>query len=367
MAKLVDVECSVVKFVEKTNFFTLSIIISFICVFFAFPPYFSKGYYGTWETFFQQIDHPFTSIKVESYSHEAKMTFRLFPVILAKILNLNRIGVLFLLHIVGILIYWFSMRFSFHLFKEKYLSFLFTLSLAFIYFGKVSFIEQRGIFDGLALLSLILAYYYRSNFILLFLFIQFAAWTDERALVVSSFIFIDSINFDRYLLKLTKKNLSIIISWSTYLLLRYFMAQYFNLNTNSGGISLKILALNFEFFPLSFWSIFEGFWILVILYFFYIYKYSKLNFIANIFVFIVTLVISYLVVDVTRSLAFLGILIFVGLDKLSFFIPKSKFKILLYLTLFFNFLFPSYIFGGNQFVWVKPVVFEIIFQFFTNK
>ena len=177
------------KYVVKFNVFTLSVFICLLTLFFSMPPFDSVIEDSTWEALFQQINNPFHPIEAPAWSHNSKLTFRLFPVFLGKILYLNKIGFIILLYLVGFLIIYLTFKFFAQKTGDKYKGFLLTIAFSFVYAGKMSFLEFRGIFDGIALLLLILSIYSR-NFMVIYFCILFSAFTDERALITSGFIFI---------------------------------------------------------------------------------------------------------------------------------------------------------------------------------
>jgi hypothetical protein len=360
---------STIKFINTQSVLKLSLFVVFFTLFFAFPPYSSPIDNSTWDAVFMQIKHPFQTIDAPAYSHTSKLTFRLFPVLLGYVFGLSKNGFIVFLHAIGFCIIYLSMIYFNKILKDKFKSLLLSFSLGCIYFGKVSFVEFRGIFDGIALLLLIIPLLYR-NYVLTFCTILCASWTDERALIASSLIFI-SFLFEFFYSNIEKKKIkyqliAILISWITYFILRFFIANVFHLKTSTGGISLEILALNFEYFPLSFWGAFEGFWFLILFYLFTIWKTNKLLSIGMYLSIFLLIIASYLVIDVTRSLAFLGVLIFIATKFLSVYkkeIFSYRYCQIIFLT---SFLYPAYIVAGDQIVWIKPVVLEYIFRLFTN-
>lgn len=351
------------KYVEKYNVMTLSVFICLVTLFFSMPPFDSVIIDSTWEVIFKQIKDPFLPIEAPSWSHNSKLTFRLFPVLLGKVLFLNKTGFLVLLYFVGFLIIYFTFKFLNLKLGDKYNAFLLTLAFSFVYAGKMSFLEFRGIFDGIALLLLIFSIYSKNVFIIFFS-IFFSAFTDERALITSGFIFIYYFFVDTSFK--SKSLISIVLAWLSYFVIRYLLIIFFSFKTSIGGISMSILALNFEFFPLSIYSSLEGFWFLVLLSFFYMYSQNRISLYLHILMIFVFLIPCYLVIDVSRSLSYLTILIFTLTAYLKnqslLILSKRDCTIILILSLFF----PTYIMGGDQITWVKPILLEYLFRFFTN-
>ena len=349
--------------VDKFNFISLSFFICIITLLFSFPPFFSKMDQSIWIAFFEQIKHPFIPIDAPSWSHISKMTFRLFPVFVGKVFFLNKSSFILLMYLVGFLIVLLTIKSIYKVTQSKYKSFLLTISFSFIYAGKLSFLELRGIFDGIAILLLIFSIYNR-NVLNVYFSILFASFTDERALIVSGFVFIYYLS-----LNLSFKNriaLSVFFAWLSYFIIRFLLVYLFGFNTSTGGISLKNLALNFNFFPFSLYSSMEGFWIVVIMFYFTLYKKSKFIFILFSILFSIYFVSCYSVFDVSRSFSFLCVLIFISIFEISnnepYFFTKNTCGVIFILCFFF----PTYIFGGNEANWIKPLFLDLVFTFFTS-
>ena len=74
--------------------------------------------------------------------------------------------------------------------------------------------------------------------------------------------------------------------------------------------------------------------------------------------------VFYLVFDVSRSLSYLSILIFTSISLI-----QNKQSTLLSTrncTIILIFIFPTYIIADNQITWIKPILFEFMFSYFTN-
>jgi hypothetical protein len=351
---------------KKSFYWGLTLITFFIILFFSFPPFYSSSEGSSWNALFRQINNPFQNSNSNQFSHDSKLTFRLLPVFIGKIMFLNKTSFVIFQYFIGIL----SIRVLLDIFNEKlknlYFAFLLTLSYGFIYCGKVSFIELRGIFDGLALFFILITFY-KSNKYLIFSCILLSSWTDERGLIASSFVFLhyliiyfnDKKNSTRAIL------ISIIFSWISYFAIRFLITYIFDLKTNTGGINTKTLALNFELFPISLYGALEGFWLFFLINFFQSkYKFSFVNLLLLLCMFIVLLV-SYFVYDVTRSLAYLFPSVFILLSSISKY-KQEQIRNIVFCVFILSFLFPAYYIGGGGLNWTKPLLFDLIFQFFTN-
>jgi hypothetical protein len=352
---------------KKYFFLYLSFVIFLTVIFFSFPIYNNKLDFSTWNAIFYQMNHPFSKTNYDDLSHVSKLTFRVFPVFIGKIFKFNVFAFIVFQYIIGILLFRMILTIFNNILNNSLHAILLTFSFGFIYAGKVSFVELRGIFDGLAITLLVLSIY-KPNVLIIYLSVFFAAWTDERALIASSFIFLYYV-YDFYFKK-SKKSLffiiSVVLSWASYFICRYLLTIIFDLKTNTGGINTETLAMNFEYAPLSFWGALEGFWLFIIIAFFAIKPKSWVfNLLIFISLFIIVLV-SYFVFDVTRSLSFLFPLVFISLKVIKDQKERLLTNNVFYLVFALSFLFPAYYVGGQHISWSKPLFFELIFQYFTN-
>jgi hypothetical protein len=352
---------------KKYFIWYFTFIIFLTILFFSFPPFYSKITSSTWDAIFYQIAHPFKQIESNDLSHESKLTFRLFPVFVGKVFLFNKFAFLVFQYILGLL----SIRFVLEILIKKLenitFAFLLTLAYGFLYVGKVSFIEMRGIFDGVAIFLLILPFRIKHPLVVFFS-IFFAAWTDERGLIASSFIFIYFLY--SYLKEKsfhTNKVLySIILSWFLYFLSRVFLSYFYGLETNAGGINFKTLALNLELAPLSLFGGLEGFWVLFFMAF--VFKKTKIGLIDYLAIFSTSIVlfVSFMVYDVSRSLAYLFPVVFLALQIIIDTDKKMITNKLIWILFWLSFLYPAYCIAGIKTNWSKPFIIEYIFQFFTN-
>ena len=354
------------NYILNSRVSTLTVVICLLTLFFSMPPIDSAHKDSTWDAIFTQIKDPFSPIVAPAWSHNSKLTFRLFPVLIGKLFCLNKTGFMVSLFLAGFL----SIRVAFSIFlrllQDKYKAFILTLSFAFIYVGKCSFLEFRGIFDGYAILFLLASIFYK-NTIIIYFSILFASFTDERALIASGFVFLYYFIFENeHSFHKNKYLFTICFSWICYFSLRYFLMIYFNFKISSGGISLAILASNFELFPITLFSLFEGFWLVIVIFYFKVFSVSKWYFMLFLCMLFLQLIPSYLVVDVSRSLVFGSILIFIAISYLARYLPTLFSTNFCLIILGICFIYPSYVVGGDHIIWIKPVFLEILFRYFTN-
>ena len=342
-----------------------------ISFFFSYPSLKSVDHYYT--PFFEFVSEPFSPHLFPSESTYSKLTFRLLPIIIVKALNLNTLGVIFWQFINGIVLCYLFSKLMFKITNSNEITFFTTITFLFIFTGKVSFINIKPNFDSLALIFYCL-YFLTNDKILKLIFIFLVCWIDERAIIATFFL----VTFDVFnLIKIRKSeikknilSLFYFFPFIIYAALRFFLSEKYGLKSSSGGISLKILATNFNLFPISIWQAFEGFWLLIIYTFYIVQKSKKLKdrllFTFILFIALSISLVSNIVYDVSRSLVYLLPLLIICLIYLT---DKISNKLILTITKYsclLSFLYPTYIIGGPKIEWMKPLIINLIFQFFTN-
>jgi hypothetical protein len=351
----------------------MSLFCSLLVILFSYPnyncvyndPYIVKA----WDAIMTQVDNPFQHHEYFGESHQSKLAFRLSVPLIAHLLHLSVFGIICLQYIFGILLFYISSKVIKEITKDNFITFIITLSLAFIYSGKVSFLELRGAFDGFALFFLLLALY-KKNVFLIASSVLITSLTDERGLIACSFVFIywyihESNSTRKFF---TKQTVSVVIGGAIYILTRLSLAHFFGLKTQSAGIGLQVLASNLNLIPLGIWHGLEGFWIfLIIAIITLLFKKEKLVLFLFISATFCVILASCLVSDVTRSAAFLFPAIFVALkimiDNDSILFTR---KIAL-LTLFCCFIYPAYFSGGGYRIeWTYPFPVRFIFNYFAS-
>jgi len=180
------------NFTRKKNWlFILVVTLPLVVLFFSFPSYdrLNNEFSENWQAIFKQAAGPLTDHQYNPDSHQAKLTFRLTVPLIIRTFHLNLAGVLIFQALIGMLLFYFAAKLFHRETNDKVSALLLSFSLAFIYAGRVSFNEIRGIFDGLALFFMVWSMYFRNPF-LIFTGVFLAAWTDERALIASCLVFL---------------------------------------------------------------------------------------------------------------------------------------------------------------------------------
>jgi hypothetical protein len=343
------------RLVNQKNWkWKLSMILVLVVYFFAFPSYelISKEYSFHWSAISAQINHPFTDTHYEATSHQSKLTFRLTVPLIARVLHLGIVGLLILQGILGFFTFYFSLNILDRLLKDKIVVVLLGFSLAFIYAGKSGFIDLMACFDGVAIFFLVSSIHFKSP-VIIFLSVFLASFTDERALIASSLVFL----FWVYLSLIERKrrlsiqSLTIIFSWLAYFIVRYILTIKFGLSTYVGDVGTRVFLDQVNNFQIGIWTALEGIWILVFFSFITLWK-RKQFFYGFMFLgaIAIVLIAALAVKDITRSMAYLLPAFFIVLLILKDEDTPSVFRKLALITTFFCFIYPPYSIGEVSFI-----------------
>lgn len=216
-------------------------------------------------------DHILESVKniYDASTHMAKTEFRLTPPFFAKIFRIQTKSDMYLLQfIIGVLFFFLITKFTFQITNNKILTLLITLSFSFLYTGYSFFSELLGYFDCFAFFFLLISMFDISVFFI-FISLFFAFWTDERA-ISSSFLIIFWWQYKQ--IKLTnksfflpsKQSISVILCIVSYFLFRIFLIKNFGLKNQLDGASMQVISDTIQFYNLTTWQMFEGFWIIIL-------------------------------------------------------------------------------------------------------
>lgn len=332
-----------------------AVLFTAIALFFSFPSY-SDLNPKEWEPLFDKANNLFTNSSYGEGTHAAKLTFRMVLPIIVHYTHLNITGVLVLLGIVGMLNFYLVLRIANNILHDKREAFIIGLCTALIYLGKCSFTELRGtMFDGLAMFFLLLALNTRYHW-LLALFILFAAWTDERALVASALIWLFYVvknDHKRVGLRFfTPQALWIYAAWAAYAGGRYFLGYYYGMHPDNKGVGLSVLLDQINNIPLGIWSALEGLWVIVLYGMLLLWREKRhLEWLKFAGICAVILLIGVSVVDITRSVLYVYPAVFVSLLAIHKYADKTVLNRLLWIALLLCFAYPAYYTGGKSSTW----------------
>lgn len=318
----------------------------------AFPSYdalASNFHRSTWRNVQIKLDHPLidTSRIFAPGSHESKLAYRLTVPMLAHVLHLGETGLLIVFGLSGFVLLYLILKVVFTLTGSKRAALFVCLATACAWPGQAAFHELRGgYYDALAI-CLLVAACVTSSSLLTGALVFLAAWTDERALIASSFVF---------LFQTRRGKTGTVIAVAAYLAIRaYLTATHSEVDVSGVGVAILLQQLNV--IPFAIWSGLSGVWILVAVGLVAFVREKRYLAAAGFCgALAVMIAVSLLVVDTTRSMAYCLPAVFVALTALD---PKRIEK-LSAIAAAISLLVPSfYLEGSAGFFWLYPLPVQI--------
>ncbi|TKT91823.1 hypothetical protein [Dyadobacter frigoris] len=279
---------------------------------------------NTYAFFFEKIEHPLSpSISNDIESHGSKIAFRFTPSLIAKLLGNYKVkngkGILqlFVFQSLLLLPFFYLLIKTVKRFSSNFNTVLIALSFSAIYTTKAFFWDYDFWFDGYAYFFLLLGMYFR-NMAGIFLSLQLACWTDERAAVALASIFmfhlLEENNFSLpavgSLLKfsLKKSSIAVLLSGLTYIATRILLSVFLELSTPMGdkaGVGLELIPFQIANRLIGILLSFEGLWLVFLTALSFLFAEKKF-FLAAILILLTCahILIAYSVFDITRSLAY---------------------------------------------------------------
>ena len=344
---------------------TLTLLLPIVVLFFSFPSYerLSMANVGGWNAVLNQAAHPFTPSGHADWSHADKLTFRLVMPIIAHIFSAGIVGILFIQAFFGVMLFHVAIRLFRKISQDNITSLLLAFSLAFIYAGRVSFTEIRGIFDGVALFFMICSLYF-NNPVLIFTSVFLGAWSDERALIASSLVFLFWVLSENKLVN--NRTIAVVLAWIAYFVVRYLLTITFGFRTSTAGTGLYILTQQINNYPLGLWSAFEGNWLLISASVVILFRQKRFVFLGSYLmsIFIIILV-AFAVVDITRSMSYMIPALFISLLLIKKVEHKRTMQKIVFVATMISFIYPAYYTAGDYYnIWNYPFPLQILRYFF---
>ena len=342
-----------------------------IALFRAFPNYDALGtifFQAKWRDAQVKFDHPLidTSRIFPAGSHESNLTFRLTVPLLAHVFHLHEAGLLIFFALVGVALLYLVLKVAFTLTASKRVALFLCLSTACTWPGATAFHELRGgYYDALALCLLVAACATPSS-LLATAFLFLAAWTDERALIASSFVFLLYAGFSAHggtgvRRFLVGKPAAVVVAAAAYLGTRTYLTSTHSYLHAASGIGLSILWQQINVIPLAIWTGLGGSWILVCLGLLALFVQKRYLAAAAFSAALVgVMVASLAVADVTRSMAYCLPAVFVGVAALSSSEGIKQVEQLAAIGAAISVLVPTYYLEGNAGLWwLYPLPMQI--------
>lgn len=319
----------------------------------------------------RQIEAPFEIYQGED-EHWSQRQFRLAIPLFAGLVNIKGLGIYVLQVMALIPFLLLSFRLTLRITHDSVSAMLLTLSLAVMYVGK-SFLVVASYYDAFAFLFLVCSMYFR-HAIPVFIFVFLACFTDERAAVASfSLLFWYSLPKNeeefkfRDVWKISSIKIAVVVAWIAWLGARLLLSEKFGFTSSIGqntGLGGSIFQDNLNLVPLVTVFSLEGLWVIMAIYFVYAFGRSTLSLISMVAMILFCLLPIFLVIDMSRSAAYLFILIFVCLEQLKLWgWHKQMMRNSLLLGFTVSLLLPTYIvYGGIQQIvhWMKPLSAVVI-------
>jgi len=278
----------------------------------------------TYPYFFQKIKAPFGQIQIAEDTHGSKGAFRLTMALFGNMLNIGKVGVgkdiMMLYFFQSFLLFPFFLILValFRKFADNISTVLFAIAFSTVYVTTAFFWDYDFWFDGVAFFFL-LSGMYLQNKAGMFCALQLACWTDERAVVALSSVYLFHIlqenDFDFYHLRqiftknfLYKKSTIVILTGLVYFAIRFFLSYRFNLYTPKGegtGVGLYMLPYQLTHRLNGVFLTFEGLWVIFLVAMAVLARKKRILLILGISVImIVHIIVAYSVYDITRSLSY---------------------------------------------------------------
>ncbi|RXK47123.1 hypothetical protein [Aquirufa rosea] len=330
-----------------------------------FPQVFQKKIHTSWtnnERFMidfvnRKIEHPFTPIIIQnSREHYAKREVRIAPYVIGKVFHLNAIRLFYL----QVFLLPFFLVMFFNLVKklsngDSPLAFWATVCILFTYVGH-SFVYDTLFYDSFAYVFLLIAclYYDRKWSIIP---LVFAFFVDERSLfpalifpllyLFKSELYSGNVRsiLNDFLWK-NKSTHSLLLSYSLYIIIRYYLYKQFQLETPVGqqaAVQIGFAFLHGYKLPYALFSALKWANLLLLLTLIYLVK-KKMWTVALYYfgIFLACFLVATAVDDVTRSLTYCFPLVFLFFQIIQYSKEQVMAVYLLGLIFLANFLTPTY-------------------------
>ena len=278
----------------------------------------------TYPYFFQKIKAPFQQIQMSEETHASKASFRLTMALFGKLLNIGKEGagqdivLLYLFQSLLLAPFFLILVKLFQRFTDNISTVLFAIAFSSIYVTTAFYWDYDFWFDGVAFFFLLLGMYLQ-NKVGIFFALQLACWTDERAVIALSSVYLFHIlqenNFDfNHLRQIFNKSFFqqkatiVVLTGVFYLALRFFLSYTFNLYTPQGegtGVGLFLLPYQLTHRLSGVFFTFEALWLIFIIVMVSLAKKKKLLLIFAICsIMVIHIIVAYSVFDITRSLSY---------------------------------------------------------------
>lgn len=336
----------------------------------AVPPYTVMAGSDAWAFVEIQAHDLLHPTHLEVYIRRENMVMRWMLPFMYILTGHHIVLILIIQGLLGCLFLYLFSREVFRQTQDKVLTAFFAIGLSNIFVFSWFFVDTAGYGDGFAYFFLMLALVIRHP-ALMFVFLQFAFFTDERAVIASSYVILWWITrsfFDKgqgnTLQSVAKGTLIpttwvVLISFGVYYAFRkYIMSTYFpeHVYTTMGT---PVLFSDTHRWGLgsSLWTSFEGMWLLFGAAGIALWKTGRRwLFVSLLAGFLILLVTGILVHDIDRALGYGFPFMLISSLILSRLIPIPEFRKLAFVVALVCVISPMcYTLGYNKVIWAEPL------------
>jgi hypothetical protein len=348
------------------------LFIMVLTLFRAFPSYDALNWTyvrATWQNVQPLLDHPLADpAKLPGSALDPRLvnlTFRRTVLVLARLLHLGEAALLILFGLLGVLLLWEALAVTYAVTASKRTAVFLCLGAACIWPGEAAFHDLRGgYFDAAGLCLLVLALS-RSSMLMIAGCVFLAAWTDERALIASYFVYLFFVarspcaGIRKAILG---KPGAVIAAWVGYFVTRAYYTATHSLTATSGGIGLSTFFQQANVIPLGIWTGLEGLWLIVFCGICAMIVQKRYLFAASFGGVLSVLMLSALAItDVTRTVSYCFPAVFVAISFLAESAPMKQVEKLTMIAGLVSFLVPTYyVQGSTGFWWLYPLPVHVI-------
>jgi hypothetical protein len=311
-----------------------------------------------WRVFQEKVEAPLSQPRALEASHSGKTTFRLVVPLVARALHLGAYGVLIVQGLLGVALIALVQRLAARESGDVVAALFVSASLVFGYVGKAAFVDLFCWFDAWAFLFLLAALAARGP-VLAFVFASLAAWTDERALIalalVTAFHLAPSA---RPKTGVPRQALAVLGAAFAYAALRTLLAARYGLYTPTADTGLALLQAQRPLLALSAFTGLEGGWILVLsAAWAWRQPAARPALVACAAGILLLLIVSWSVIDMTRSAAYAFPALFVALRLLAPLLPQDGLRAAAFVSGLVSLLFQDYYLQTG---WQQPLLLRLL-------
>jgi hypothetical protein len=312
-----------------------------------------------WRVFAERVKAPLSQPRATEASHSGKTAFRLVVPVFARLFALGPRGVLAAQAIAGVALLALALQLGLRETGDRVTAFYLAAGLAFSYVGKAAFVDLFCWFDSWAFLFLLAALASRGP-LLPFVFATLAAWTDERAVIALGLAVAFHLAPTRQerSVRLPVEALAVLAAVVGYATLRLGLARAFSLHTPTDDTGLAQLVAQLPLVALGTWTGLEGQWILVLAAFWtWRVPRARLALVVSVLVGALLLIVSWSVIDMTRSAAYAFPAVFVAVRLLAGGVPIESLRGMAFSSALVSLLFQDHYLQTG---WQQPYLLRLL-------